>query len=294
MELRNSQFGHHLGTAGGTFLQEQNFTLLRCFSRFSHVFLKSQEMSTPHVSAHLGLNNTFAPFLLCSNSKSNSFSQVFLFTHEMAMKECNNFLNSEGKTKYEKTFYLTTPRVSKNFSISNKQTRSDFNEFFLKKLFLFKFSEGSRYGNKFKDGVDCLGLPILQSLISLILVVSISFQRFRYLHSRCKLKYFAKIRKCFIMSIRLRLARQNFLRLCASRVLPLASEKKVKPNIQSHTKEPATNKHAISTKGKCRVKTWLCVQSRYIHTRYLVFSFIFLLLCGDVHPNPGPSLRPYR
>ena len=88
---------------------------------FSQEFLKSQEMSTPYVFAYLGLNNTFAPFLFCSNSKNNSFSQVFLFTPEMAMKECNNFLNSEGKTKYEKTFYLTTPRVSKiSQSLTNR------------------------------------------------------------------------------------------------------------------------------------------------------------------------------
>ena len=39
LELRNSEFDHHLGTVRGEFLQEQNFRLLWDFSRFSHVFL---------------------------------------------------------------------------------------------------------------------------------------------------------------------------------------------------------------------------------------------------------------
>ena len=165
------------------------------------------------------------------------------------------------------------------------------------KHFLFKSCEGPWYGAN-SCTVDEVGrreFSIFKLLISLFLVISVTFQRAYHLHSRFKKKHFATLRKCLTLRIRFHLARQNFLKLCVSRILPLASENKDTLTPRSHSsQEHVSKKHVLSIKGKCRVKTWLNAQRRYIHTRFLVYLFMFLLLCGDVHPNPGPALRPHR
>ena len=47
-------------------------------------------------------------------------------------------------------------------------------------------------------------------------------------------------------------------------------------------------------KGKFNIKAWCNWQNRQIYTCSVGYMFTLLLLCGDVHPNPGPALPPHR
>ena len=146
------------------------------------------------------------------------------------------------------------------------------------------------------DGVGRVGCQSFSPLrsINLWIILAVIASRCTYYQSqRFKHRFRVLVCKRQKMSLRLLLIKKKLTKLCTVKTVycNLKASHKV-------SKSPRNNRlvqrHAMACKGKYRAKLWLCVQSRNIYSCTLGYLFLLLILCGDVHPNPGPVLPLHR
>ena len=189
------------------------------------------------------------------------------------------------------------PPIIENFYNIQKHTRLEIGESFRENLipisFLKFFSKYSWHTTATVDGVGRQSFSALRSIILWIILAVIASRCTYYQSQRFKHRFRVLVCKRQKMSLRLLLIKKKLTKLCTVKTVHcnLKASHKV-------SKSPRNNRlvqrHAMACKGKYRAKLWLCVQSRNIYSCTLGYLFLLLILCGDVHPNPGPVLPLHR
>ena len=100
------------------------------------------------------------------------------------------------------------------------------------------------------------------------------------------------VRKKLRVRIRIWLLRQSLSRFVISSSSPSYLSDKV--TINSHINRYKHFHIANAKKTKSKFTQWEICEGRRNHLCTLAYLFILLILCGDVHPNPGPVLQPHR
>ena len=101
------------------------------------------------------------------------------------------------------------------------------------------------------------------------------------------------VNKKLIMSLRLWIIRQKLIKLCTIKTVSFNLKTSSKVSKLNRNKS-FVERHAMAYKSRHMAKLWLRVKSSNIHSCTLGYLFILLILCGDVHPDPGPATQPHR
>ena len=220
-----------------------------------------------------------------------NFLQAPLFNHNI---NGNYSFSWDGSRDFLCFF---APSAIENITISRKHTRLKLGESFQEKLIpissLQVFSKYPWRTSVSMDGVGRQNVSQLHSLILWVMITVIGSRCIYYQSQRFKHRFRVLVCKRQKMSLRVLLIKQKLTKLCTVKATYLntkASQIASKPLGNNNL----ANRHAIARKGKYRTKFWLCVQSRNIYSCTLGYLFLLLVLCGDVHPNPGPVLPPHR
>ena len=245
-------------------------------------------------SVFIGSSNSLVfSFHFCSEIRSVHLLQAFFANSQVAEKHFNlsRIFCYSDEIYISNCLMFLIPRVSKTILIPQKQTDPSPTVFSRANLGI-RFS-GVCNHKGLVDGVGRHSFCGSRSLLFLVVMVTLYLKRAFYLHGRYKRNRLASIRKGLIRNLRIQLVRHKVLRFYASRVLPLESKTQGLV-FWGHKYICVHKKLANSKKFTFRVKMWIIGRGRSSSISSIAYLFILLILCGDVHPNPGPAIRPHR
>ena len=184
--------------------------------------------------------------------------------------------------------HSTCLKVSNDFIISKKETRWDF-QYNSKTM----FSHISILKHDM-DGAGSSDLSIVKFFIPCVFFVTLAQKRTQHrFHGVKSIKRKAVIKNALKSWIKLLLVRQKLLNFCISNIYPLTTGGMNASN-RSYTSRHVSHYYWLAKKGKRKLGQRLAWERYDMHLTSLAFLFILLILCGDVHPNPGPVLQPHR
>ena len=183
--------------------------------------------------------------------------------------------------------HSTCLKVSNHFIIPKKETRWD-----------FKYSETRfSYISILKHDMDGAGSSDMAKIKSFILCIFFATlvhkHRQHRFHGVKSIQRKAAIKNALKSWIKLLLIRQKLLKFCSSNIYPLTTGG-MYASYRSYTSRHVTHYNFLAKKGKRKLGLRLAWERYDIHLSSVTFLFILLILCGDVHPNPGPVLQPHR
>ena len=136
------------------------------------------------------------------------------------------------------------------------------------------------------------GFPLSKLCIMLTLSLAMLCRKSRRLYSRARFKRCkGNLPARFRRRIKTELVRQKILKFYIASLFPSPDWYK---NVQFCVGKQRRYKVTSTKKVKQKVRL-IKAYSKHVNYVYLTAClFIILILCGDVHPNPGPVLQPHR
>ena len=233
--------------------------------------------------------------------KSSINSTIFKDIHHFQSKAytfCNKgtsiyfkpylfYLNDNVKHFHAQFLQLSCLKLSNLFTIPKKETIWDFenhSDIIFSNTFVFKH---------YVDGAGPSQFSIIKSCKSFMFFVAF-IQKYaqRRLHRVKSTKRKASVNNNLKLWMKLCLARQKLLKFCITSIYPMTADGN---NVSSHQyAHISTLQIHMLNKNKRKLGQSLAQEKHYVYLSSLAFTFLLLILCGDVHPNPGPVLQPHR